>query len=153
MRIEYNVAQELSTKAMAIHNCQKSGHKEWEQIHADDIKWLIEQFMPSGSGFDSGTKMDITQSNDKRLQFYTSFHHINENGMYDGWTEHSVVVAATFQGFDINISGRNKNDIKEFILDCFANSLGRICHVMDGEHGLNEHGWYFDKEWHKREGV
>ena len=47
---------------------------------------------------------------------YTHFHHMNDGGFYDGWTEHSVVVTPSLvYGFDTRITGRDRNDIKNYI--------------------------------------
>lgn len=82
----------------------------------------ITNILPSGSGFDSGTK--IVEASDSRIVFETAFHHINENGFYDGWTEHRVTVKPSFIfGFDITVSGKNKNQIKEYIGDVFNAAL------------------------------
>jgi hypothetical protein len=76
--------------------------------------------MPSGSGFDSGTQFDYDKSTPEKLVFHTTFHHMNENGMYDGWTEHTVTVTPSFVlGYHVKITGRNKNNIIEYINECF----------------------------------
>lgn len=48
---------------------------------------------------------------------------MNENGYYDGWTEHTVTVVPTFDGVDIRIGGRNRNDIKEYMHQTFDQAL------------------------------
>jgi len=78
---------------------------------------------PSGSGFDNGTKLESIS--DKRIVFTTSFHHMNEHGYYDGWTDHQVIVTADLRAdFDIRVTGRNKRQIKEYIADTFNQWLG-----------------------------
>lgn len=74
--------------------------------------------LPSGSGFDAGTR--IEKVNDVSMVFVTEYHHLNEHGFYDGWTKHTVRVTASFStGFNISVSGRDKNGIKEYIADVF----------------------------------
>jgi hypothetical protein len=74
---------------------------------------------PSGSGFDAGTQIDEDRSD--TLVFTTAFHHMNEGGYYDGWTEHTVRVKPSLAwGFDLTVSGRDRNDIKDYIADTFA---------------------------------
>lgn len=76
----------------------------------------FEDMLPHGSGFDSGTKIDLDASHADRLVFHTSYHHMNDGGFYDGWTEHTVTVTPAFIGtFHIRISGPSRNDIKEVI--------------------------------------
>src|SRR5215469_16388627 len=83
---------ELSTLIQARKNCQQSNNTEWFDRHSGTIQKLCKQHLPSGSGFDSGTKFDLDASRADKLVFHTSFHHMNESGMYDGWTEHTVTV-------------------------------------------------------------
>jgi len=73
---------------------------------------------PSGSGFDNGTTVELGRGG--TLVFYTAFHHMNDGGYYDGWTEHTVRVKPSLAwGFDLTISGRNLNDIKDYIAEVF----------------------------------
>ena len=79
--------------------------------------------LPHGSGFDCGSEFLPDDSKRNRLVFKTSFHHMNDSEMYDGWTEHNVIVTPTFGGFDIRVSGVNRNEIKEYIGDMFHEAL------------------------------
>ena len=83
----------------------------------------LEQLLPSGSGIDCGTKVDLDASHAEKLVLYTSFHHMNDGGMYDGWTEHIIVVTPSFRGINLRISGRNRNDIKEYLYDTYNYAL------------------------------
>lgn len=104
-------------------NCQASGNAEWLGRHTAEALELVKEFAPSGSGFDSGTMLDLTASNPEKLVFHTSFHHMNENG-YTHWTEHTVTVRPSLAfGILIRVSGRNYNDIKSYIHDAFAQFL------------------------------
>jgi hypothetical protein len=74
---------------------------------------------PSGSGFDAGTQVNEDRSD--ILLFTTAYHHMDEDGFYDGWTEHTVRVKPSLAwGFDLTVSGRDRNDIKDYIADVFA---------------------------------
>jgi len=80
--------------------------------------------MPSGSGIDSGTTLDFDKSSGSKLVFSTSYHHMTEDGMYDGWTEHVVTVKPSLMfGFDLAISGRDRNDIKEYLHEVYHDTL------------------------------
>ena len=80
--------------------------------------------LPSGSGWDCGTKLDYEKSNPDKLVFYGSYHHMNENGMYDGWTEHTIIVTPSLAfGFDVKITGRDRNDIKDYLGEMFQHAL------------------------------
>lgn len=100
----------------------------------EEIERLVKEFMPSGSGFDAGTTFDLDASNRLKMVFKTEFHHMNDNGMYDGWTQHSVIVTPHFGGFDIRVTGRNRNDIKDYIGDAFESALSQmITHTWDND--------------------
>jgi hypothetical protein len=48
---------------------------------------------------------------------------MNDTGYYDGWTEHTVTVTPSFSGINIRVSGRNRNDIKDYIHETFSYAL------------------------------
>lgn len=91
--------------------------------HYATIKALTQQHLPSGSGFDNGSKFDLDASHAGKLVFHTEFHHMNDGGFYDGWTSHTVTVTPSFTGINMRISGRNRNDIKEAIYEAFDSAL------------------------------
>lgn len=93
------------------------------QAHGDVVARIIRDLAPSGSGFDNGTILDNDKTRDNRLVFSTSFHHMNDVGMYDGWTKHEVIVYPTFYGYALRVTGRNRNNIKEHISEVFRNFL------------------------------
>lgn len=102
----------LGNPSMAEH-CLEEAHR------------LVREYMPSGSGFDAGTELVIDVCDDSTLVFKTAFHHMDEQGSYDGWTEHKVKVTAEFGGFDIYVGGRDRNQIKDYIADTFHYSLNQ----------------------------
>lgn len=129
------LAQHLASAIEARANCEKSGNQEWLIRHGDNIETLARNFLPSGSGVDCGTKVDFTRSTGDKLVFLTSFHHMNDVGMYDGWTEHTVTVKPAFQGFNISISGRDRNQIKDYLVETFDCALcTSIVHDESGFH-------------------
>ena len=49
---------------------------------------------------------------------------MNENGFYDGWTDHTLTVRPSLvHGIELEISGRNRNDIKEYLHETFHSAL------------------------------
>ena len=104
------------------HNRTENGKKQ--EIN-DSIKKLVRDHMPSGSGVDMRTKIDLISCNEKRIVFNFSFHHMNENGLYDGWTEHTLIIKPSFTDFDMSITGRNQNDIKEYFYDVYNEALNQ----------------------------
>lgn len=108
-------------------------NKETEEVMVDKIKTIMES-APCGSGFDSGTKFLEEKSNCKRLVFRTAFHHMNYAGYYDGWTNHLVTVEADLiLGTSIRVSGKDRNDIKDYIGDAFGCWIGREVNWLTGE--------------------
>lgn len=116
----------LATVVQARLNCQcsMSTHAEWFEKHTEQIRLLIRDFMPSGSGWDHGTTLDLDKSHGDKLVFGGAYHHMDDAGYYDGWTQHHVTVMPSLQfGYHIRISGPNRNDIKEYLVDTFAYAL------------------------------
>lgn len=113
------IAETLS----AYKNCDRSGNTEWRVRHTARLAQLAAR-LPSGSGIDAGTTIDVDASTTDRIVLNTSFHHMHEGGMYDGWTDHRIVVRPSFIGtIDIRISGRNRNAIKDYLSDVFTQTL------------------------------
>lgn len=107
----------------AWENCIASKNDDWRDRWRDLIERLSEA-LPSGSGFDNGTSIDLGASTSEKLVFHTSYHHMNDGGYYDGWTDHTVIVKPSFiHHFEMVVKGRNKNDIKDYIYQVFATSL------------------------------
>lgn len=121
--MKQTLARQIATALEARENCRTSGNWEWFNKHSKVIQTLTEA-LPSGSGFDNGTGIDLDASKPNRIVLYTSFHHMNDVGMYDGWTDHTVIVTPSFvHGLDLRITGRDRNDIKEYIYDAFYTAL------------------------------
>lgn len=112
MKIYQRIAHLLN----AISNCQKSGNTVWAERHTESITELIRDTAPHGGGLDMGVWLMWDESTDSKLVFGTSYHHMNDNGYYDGWTDHTIIVKPSLMsGFDLSISGRDRNDIKEYL--------------------------------------
>ena len=118
------IYEKLSQHLGAWNNCCDSGNTEWKEKHWDTVEKIMEG-APSGSGFDNGTELQNVEGDwDKSLVFSTSFHHMDDNGYYDGWTEHVVTIYPRLSGnIGIRVSGINKRDIKEYIAECFIHWL------------------------------
>lgn len=108
----------------AYHRCVASGNREWERRWCEEIVDLCKEYLPSGSGFDSGSMLDLQLSSENKLQFSTSFHHMDDNGYYDGWSEHFVIVTPDLgNGYNLRVTGRDRNQIKEYIGEIFGDVL------------------------------
>lgn len=95
-------------------------------MHADKIESLCKQYLPHGSGFDSGCTMDMEASKPNRLIFSADFHHMNDNGYYDGWSTHQVILTPDLAfGFTMRITGRDRRQIKDYIAGTFHSVLSQ----------------------------
>ena len=106
--------RQIAETLQAIKNCEKSNNIEWRDRHEETLDTLLDH-MPSGSGIDNGCKLDRDGSTRTKLVFDCAYHHMNEHGMYDGWTDHTVTVTPSFQGIEMKISGKDRNDIKDYL--------------------------------------
>ena len=116
------VAESIATAIQARDNCEASGNTEWYD-RWDDLLEKHEAELPSGAGWDCGTKIDFDKTTDTRLVLHGSYHHMNDGGMYDGWTDHSIIVTPTFSGIDVRITGRDRNAIKDYLADLFHEAM------------------------------
>ena len=110
------VYQAIVGKLIAIENCARSGNP-WLANHEAALTTLMDS-APSGSGIDCGVSLLRDECKCERLVFSCDFHHMNEHGYYDGWTHHKAIVTPSLFGrISIRITGRNRNDIKEYLGD------------------------------------
>ena len=118
------ICQAMHAAFIAKRNCEQSGNVEWLDRWQERLNYLVRNFMPpSGSGWDCGTEAVFDQWSATRLVFRGAFHHMNDGGYYDGWTEHTIIVSPSFDGIDLRITGRNRNYIKDVIHDDFYHRL------------------------------
>lgn len=116
--------QKLASLIVAMRNCQKSGNVEWYNTHKHNAETLVRSHMPHGSGFDSGTYLRVEECTEDKLVFTTDYHHMDEHGMYGAWTAHKVTVRPSLAfDFHLGISGRNPNDVKDYIHEVFRTAL------------------------------
>lgn len=123
------IARELALTIDALRTCKASRENavteetraHWTTAianHQARIAALMSG-APSGSGIDNGTRLDVDRSDAECLTFEVSFHHMT-NGMYDGWTEHTIKARASLAfGLHLQISGKNRNEVKDHLLDVY----------------------------------
>ena len=114
--------KEIASVCGARKRCLKNGN-EFAQNHDDTLDFIEKNLLPHGSGIDSGCTIDREKSGDEIIVIGTSYHHMAESGMYDGWTEHKITIRPSFHGVDISIGGRNRNEIKDYLHDVFGIAL------------------------------
>lgn len=121
----------LAQLTSAYHTCRAQEAKgqtadpPWSRRHLATITKLVLDHMPAGSGFDSGTSLDLSQSTINKLVFETSYHHMNENGFYTHWTHYRVTVKPhLFYEVDIESHGRAATrDEHDFVCEVFHEAL------------------------------
>ena len=114
-----SLAYHIASANQARKNCYESGNHVWYDRWEDILDNIERNFLPSGSGIDSGTKIDRDRSTANKIVLTTEFHHMNDAGFYDGWTEHTITVTPTFESINLKIGGRNRNQIKDYLYDVF----------------------------------
>ena len=113
----------LAQEICAYHHCRQTGHSQGMLLHEDNIDKLMHD-APHGSGFNNGTGINLDISHSERLELKTSYHHMNDNGMYVKWTCHNIIIKANLTNdFSIKVTGENYNNIKEYITDIFVDWL------------------------------
>lgn len=115
--------QAIAETLDAWKRCKESGNLDWLskwEAYLDQLAGAL----PSGSGWDSGTKIDLARSTSESIVLLGSFHHMNDGGFYDGWTDHTIRVRASLTSrIRITVSGRNRNDIKEHLHEIFYHAM------------------------------
>jgi len=110
----------------AWQNCKASNQQEWLERHEQTIKDVCDLVMPHGSGLDGkNIKLDFERSKADKLVFVNlDYHHMNDNGVYCRWTDHNAIITPSLaHEFNLQITGTNKNDIKEYLTDCMHEAL------------------------------
>ncbi len=116
--------EQIALTLDASRNCVKSGNLEWKERHEATLDTLMRNTAPSGSGIDHGTELLASECKPGNLVFETAFHHMDEHGYYDGWTDHKVIVTPSFIGdIDIRITGRDRHFIKDYLADVYHSWL------------------------------
>lgn len=118
--------QKLAQVLAAYHNSTAANNTEWIVKHSETIDRLCHTFMPTGSGFDAGTMLDVNRSSAEKLIFASAYHHMDANGYYDGWSDLTITVKSSLQfGFNIKITGlrrKNRHDM-DYMMDTFCEAL------------------------------
>jgi hypothetical protein len=112
------VYQILAGKVDAVKNCRKTGNAEWEERHLETIRQVEENYLPHGSGFDAGVKVDIERTSKDKLVLVGSYH-VMEEGYYVGWIDFVATVKPllTLAEIDVVVKGPfgKYQDVKEYI--------------------------------------
>lgn len=115
--------KKIASVLSALDRCIKANKQEWIDRYMQTLDDL-EKCLPHGSGFDEGSHLWYGKSTPERLVIHTAYHHMTEDGMYDRWTFHDVIVTPSLQfGFTLRVTGRDYKGIKEYIGEYFSEVL------------------------------
>jgi len=110
---------------------QNNESARWGDIAQNRLAKLVD-LLPSGSGIDSGT--ELISADATKIVLSAGYHHMNENGYYDGWTEHKITIRAQFGGIAITIGGRDRNQIKDYLHETYHAALSaQVTESVDPE--------------------
>lgn len=88
----------ISAELGRLANARKQGNKQWEKIALSELE-SYEDLLPSGSGIDSGCKIDLEKSRVNKIVINSSYHLMDEFGGYCGWVDFKVTVTPQLSGF------------------------------------------------------
>jgi hypothetical protein len=118
MQVYQKLAREIDRRIRG----NKKGHANWAESAKLEIEKVMRE-MPSGSGIDCGTKL-YPGSTGEKIVLLVEYHHMNENGYYDGRTYHNIIVKPSLQfGFSLRVTGRDKNQIKDYLAEVYDSAL------------------------------
>jgi hypothetical protein len=109
----------------AMENCKKSQNEVWLKNHSQYLAEIEKNHLPHGSGLDVGCNIDLEKSNSKKIVILTSWHNMNENGYYCGWSDFTINCYPSFRGIELKIIGKDKYYVKEYLYDLFYDVLER----------------------------
>lgn len=132
-----NVIQKLAGTIGAYKNCLVNKSQEWQDKHMTEIMRIQDNNLPHGSGIDNGCQINVEKSTSDKVVIRTSFHHMDENGGYDGWTNHTLTIKPGFQGISMNISGSDRNGIKDYLFEIFESALTEEIKEEKSSNGQN----------------
>ena len=126
-----SVIKTLSSTIGARLNCIESNNSEWEDRHENTIKNIIDNYLPHGSGIDSGNEIDFKKSTANKIVINSSFHTMDQQGGYSGWIDFKVIIKASLQfDFDLTIKGmfsKNKDSfgLKDYLYGVYGFALSQ----------------------------
>jgi hypothetical protein len=150
-------------RSLALVNAISEALEEYNRTGKSHRVEQLEDFLPSGSGIDSGTKINLDKSQSDKIILTFDYHHMDEHGFYDGWScDWKAIITPTFQcfsGIDIQIKSgkflsrsrsRKYNDFnfKDYLYQTYYYVLGLpIVHAYDQ---TNHEVVYFSLDQAKR---
>lgn len=101
--------------AYAIYAIEK-GKQPTKEFYLNRIDEIMNT-APHGSGIDDDIVLN-RKSTERCLIFDIPFHFMNMNGFYERWYDFKAKVTPCLMfGFDLKITGRDPNGIKDYLYD------------------------------------
>lgn len=117
------VIKQIAQYVIAYNNCRDAGNLLMAEEHEDAIRALAKEYLPSGSGINSGTTVNLIKSTGQKLVMHCIFYHI-EGDTYGTKTGHTITATASLAtDFNLYITGEDYNGIKEYLYDTFRQAL------------------------------
>jgi len=118
------IYQELATLTDARLRCIQMDNKEWEEKHTEKIEEMVKRFPIDDPIF------DFYESNGQKLVIHSSYHHMNENGFWDGYSDFTIKVTSDLMfGFKLSILGkfpRKYESTKDYLHELISSELDKI---------------------------
>jgi hypothetical protein len=124
----------LARLIQARLNSLKNHNEEWVEKHTVYINEILKA-LPHGSGIDAGMHIDFDRSTETRIIFKFSWHHMDEYGYYDGWTDNELIITPTFGDKDLLIRGQRLKNIKDLLYQIFDH----VFYIADPQETQNDH--------------
>jgi hypothetical protein len=116
----------IATALAALNRCRSDDANESQQAWAtrwEDLIAKAAEELPRGSGFDSYPVIETDDIKPERIVINGSYHNMDSDGCYAGWTDYRVIVRPSFIGaFKLSITGGN-SDFKDYAYDEFKQAL------------------------------
>ena len=129
------VYQKISHLSNAIENCKRNKNWDWHARHQIRIGEIIDEYLPSGSGFDAD--INLKYCDRKKMIFKTHYHCMDEHGGYDGWIAVAFILTPSFIDFNLKINwrgyrGKYKGQLIDYFYDLWSDAFNQ--EVKDEKH-------------------
>ena len=81
----------------------------------EQMEDLVKNYLPSGSGFDGDISID-EKSTDKKIILHVEYHHMNDNGFYDGWSTFKIIITPSL-AYDYSLVVKGETVVKKYFYD------------------------------------
>lgn len=109
------VVMRIAAAVDALRNSRANANEVWEDAWEEYLETIAKKHLPSGSGIDNGTHIDLEASTPDKLAFHMDYHHMNYLGTYTRWTQHRLQVRPAFSPTGFTVKIRGKNDLNEHL--------------------------------------